>query len=81
MLISWGLCILQEEDGATLLVSAKFSIVSTRNIYLQFEEVSFPSFLKTYGSEGMGGLGVHCHSSSYIGYTSKETLCTENIVA
>ncbi|XP_004303812.1 PREDICTED: probable plastid-lipid-associated protein 10, chloroplastic [Fragaria vesca subsp. vesca] len=32
--------LLEEEDGATLLVSAKFSIVSRRNIYLQFEEIS-----------------------------------------
>lgn len=31
---------LQEQEGATLLVSAKFSIVSARNIYLQFEEAS-----------------------------------------
>ena len=35
---------LQEQEGATLLVSAKFTIVSVRNIYLQFEEVvSLPS--------------------------------------
>ncbi|XP_062026210.1 probable plastid-lipid-associated protein 10, chloroplastic [Rosa rugosa] len=32
--------LLEEEDGATLLVSAKFSVVSVRNIYLQFEEIS-----------------------------------------
>ncbi|XP_040369359.1 probable plastid-lipid-associated protein 10, chloroplastic isoform X2 [Rosa chinensis] len=31
--------LLEEEDGATLLVSAKFSVVSVRNIYLQFEEL------------------------------------------
>lgn len=31
---------LQEQEGATLLVSAKFSVISVRNIYLQFEEVS-----------------------------------------
>lgn len=49
-----GLCNLQEEDGATLLVSAKFSVVSVRNIYLRFEEVSFPSYLITYGIQGMG---------------------------
>lgn len=31
----------QKEEGATLVVSAKFDVVSVRNIYLQFEEVSF----------------------------------------
>ncbi|RVW32645.1 putative plastid-lipid-associated protein 10, chloroplastic [Vitis vinifera] len=30
--------LLEEQEGATLLVSAKFSVVSARNIYLQFEE-------------------------------------------
>jgi len=30
----------QENEGATLLVTAKFSLLSQRNIYLQFEEVS-----------------------------------------
>ncbi|XP_058212429.1 probable plastid-lipid-associated protein 10, chloroplastic isoform X2 [Rhododendron vialii] len=30
----------QDEDGATLLVSAKFSVVSWRSIYLQFEEIA-----------------------------------------
>ncbi|XP_050289229.1 probable plastid-lipid-associated protein 10, chloroplastic isoform X2 [Quercus robur] len=30
----------QEQEGATLLVSAKFDIVSARNIYLQFEEIT-----------------------------------------
>ena len=34
---------MQEEEGATLLVSAKFDVVSLRNINLQFEEVSFPA--------------------------------------
>ncbi|XP_071735881.1 probable plastid-lipid-associated protein 10, chloroplastic [Rutidosis leptorrhynchoides] len=32
--------LLEENEGATLLVSAKFSIVSRRNIYLQFEEIA-----------------------------------------
>ncbi|CAI9095735.1 OLC1v1031731C1 [Oldenlandia corymbosa var. corymbosa] len=32
--------LLEEQDGATLVVSAKFSVVSSRNIYLQFEEIS-----------------------------------------
>lgn len=31
--------VLQEQEGATLLVSAKFTLLSKRNIYLQFEEV------------------------------------------
>ncbi|XP_059649880.1 probable plastid-lipid-associated protein 10, chloroplastic isoform X6 [Cornus florida] len=30
----------QEQEGATLLVSAKFSVISLRNIYLQFEEIA-----------------------------------------
>ncbi|XP_010523861.1 PREDICTED: probable plastid-lipid-associated protein 10, chloroplastic isoform X1 [Tarenaya hassleriana] len=32
--------LLEEQEGATLVVSAKFDKVSTRNIYLQFEEIS-----------------------------------------
>ncbi|KAL5577845.1 hypothetical protein UlMin_019544 [Ulmus minor] len=32
--------LLEEEEGATLLVSAKFDVVSLRNINLQFEEIS-----------------------------------------
>ncbi|ONK73815.1 uncharacterized protein A4U43_C04F35670 [Asparagus officinalis] len=32
--------LLEEQEGATLLVSAKFSLLSNRNIYLQFEEVA-----------------------------------------
>ncbi|XP_014492586.1 probable plastid-lipid-associated protein 10, chloroplastic [Vigna radiata var. radiata] len=28
----------KEQEGATLLVSAKFNVVSVRNIYLQFQE-------------------------------------------
>ncbi|CAL2244668.1 unnamed protein product [Prunus armeniaca] len=32
--------LLEEQEGATLLVSAKFSVVSVRNIYLQFEEIN-----------------------------------------
>ncbi|KAK5783678.1 hypothetical protein PVK06_038191 [Gossypium arboreum] len=31
--------LLEEQEGATLVVSAKFDIVSVRNIYLQFEEI------------------------------------------
>ncbi|XP_062110881.1 probable plastid-lipid-associated protein 10, chloroplastic [Humulus lupulus] len=30
----------EEQEGATLLVSAKFDVVSVRNIYLQFEEIT-----------------------------------------
>ncbi|CAA0834614.1 Probable plastid-lipid-associated protein 10-chloroplastic [Striga hermonthica] len=32
--------LLEEQEGATLLVSAKFSVVSARNIYLEFEEIA-----------------------------------------
>ncbi|KAK3012233.1 hypothetical protein RJ639_012242 [Escallonia herrerae] len=32
--------LLEEQEGATLIVSAKFSIVSQRNIYLRFEEIA-----------------------------------------
>ncbi|XAR52650.1 hypothetical protein NMG60_11020825 [Bertholletia excelsa] len=39
--VQWSIQnLLEEQEGATLLVSAKFSIVSKRNIYLQFEEVA-----------------------------------------
>ncbi|KAK6239612.1 hypothetical protein QUC31_005081 [Theobroma cacao] len=31
--------LLEEQEGATLVVSAKFDVVSVRNIYLQFEEI------------------------------------------
>ncbi|XP_007051354.2 PREDICTED: probable plastid-lipid-associated protein 10, chloroplastic [Theobroma cacao] len=31
--------LLEEQQGATLVVSAKFDVVSVRNIYLQFEEI------------------------------------------
>ncbi|KAG5141444.1 hypothetical protein JHK82_017139 [Glycine max] len=32
--------LLEEQEGATLLVSAKFNVVSVRNIYLQFQEIT-----------------------------------------
>ncbi|KAG8374519.1 hypothetical protein BUALT_Bualt10G0003400 [Buddleja alternifolia] len=32
--------LLEEQEGATLIVSAKFSVVSVRNIYLEFEEIA-----------------------------------------
>lgn len=39
--IKWSIQnLLEENEGATLLVSAKFSVVSRRNIFLQFEEIT-----------------------------------------
>ncbi|KAJ9563485.1 hypothetical protein OSB04_008645 [Centaurea solstitialis] len=39
--VRWSIpSLLEENEGATLLVSAKFSLVSRRNIYLQFEEIA-----------------------------------------
>ncbi|KAK9093663.1 hypothetical protein Scep_025132 [Stephania cephalantha] len=39
--VRWSIpSLLEEQEGATLLVSANFSLVSKRNIFLQFEEVS-----------------------------------------
>lgn len=39
-IIKWSIQnLLEENEGATLIVSAKFSLVSRRNIYLQFEEI------------------------------------------
>ncbi|KAL9259592.1 putative plastid-lipid-associated protein 10, chloroplastic [Drosera capensis] len=39
--IKWSIDnILEEQDGATLVVTAKFSVVSQRNIQLEFDEVS-----------------------------------------
>ncbi|KAK1320794.1 hypothetical protein QJS10_CPA03g01932 [Acorus calamus] len=39
--VRWSVpTLLEEQDGATLLVTAKFSVVSKRNIYLQFEEIA-----------------------------------------
>ncbi|XP_011651695.1 probable plastid-lipid-associated protein 10, chloroplastic isoform X2 [Cucumis sativus] len=39
--VRWSIpSLLEEQEGATLLVSAKFSVVSLRNIYLEFEEIS-----------------------------------------
>ncbi|KDP28377.1 hypothetical protein JCGZ_14148 [Jatropha curcas] len=39
--VRWSIpTLLEEQEGATLLVSAKFDVVSVRNIYLQFEEIS-----------------------------------------
>ncbi|KAI3866714.1 hypothetical protein MKX03_006562, partial [Papaver bracteatum] len=37
--VQWSIpSLLEEQEGATLLVSANFSVVSKRNIYLEFEE-------------------------------------------
>ncbi|KAL0394983.1 UNVERIFIED_CONTAM: putative plastid-lipid-associated protein 10, chloroplastic [Sesamum latifolium] len=39
--VKWSIPrLLEEQKGATLLVSAKFSVVSIRNIYLEFEEIA-----------------------------------------
>nr|XP_024934062.2 probable plastid-lipid-associated protein 10, chloroplastic isoform X1 [Ziziphus jujuba var. spinosa] len=39
--VQWSIpALLEEQEGATLLVSAKFDVVSVRNIYLQFEEIT-----------------------------------------
>ncbi|KAG6784946.1 hypothetical protein POTOM_010660 [Populus tomentosa] len=39
--VQWSIpTLLEEQEGATLLVSAKFNVVSARNIYLQFQEIS-----------------------------------------
>nr|KYP53872.1 26S protease regulatory subunit 8 [Cajanus cajan] len=39
--VRWSIpTLLEEEEGATLLVSAKFTVVSVRNIYLQFQEIT-----------------------------------------
>ncbi|KAK4421438.1 putative plastid-lipid-associated protein 10, chloroplastic [Sesamum alatum] len=39
--VKWSIPrLLEEQEGATLLVSAKFSVVSIRNIYLEFEEIA-----------------------------------------
>ncbi|KZV22448.1 hypothetical protein F511_19563 [Dorcoceras hygrometricum] len=39
--VKWSIPrLLEEQEGATLVVSAKFSVISSRNIYLDFEEVS-----------------------------------------
>uniref|UniRef100_A0A7N0U2Y9 Plastid lipid-associated protein/fibrillin conserved domain-containing protein n=1 Tax=Kalanchoe fedtschenkoi TaxID=63787 RepID=A0A7N0U2Y9_KALFE len=39
--VRWSIpSLLEEQEGATLLVSAKFDVVSKRNIFLQFEEIS-----------------------------------------
>ncbi|KAL7084128.1 hypothetical protein ACP275_14G205700 [Erythranthe tilingii] len=40
-IVRWSIPrVLEENEGATLLVSAKFSVVSPRNIFLEFEEIA-----------------------------------------
>lgn len=40
-IVQWSIPnLLEEQEGATLLVSAKFTLVSARNIYLQFQEIT-----------------------------------------
>ncbi|KAJ7952073.1 Plastid-lipid associated protein PAP / fibrillin family protein [Quillaja saponaria] len=49
-IVRWSIpTLLEEQEGATLLVSAKFTLVSVRNIYLQFEEVL--QFLRTFKAQ------------------------------
>ncbi|KAK9051376.1 hypothetical protein SSX86_028003 [Deinandra increscens subsp. villosa] len=44
--VRWSIpSLLEENEGATLLVSAKFSIVSRRNIYLEFEEIALQNII------------------------------------
>ncbi|XP_076886626.1 putative plastid-lipid-associated protein 10, chloroplastic [Bidens hawaiensis] len=44
--VRWSVpSLLEENEGATLLVSAKFSVVSRRNIYLQFEEIALKDII------------------------------------
>ncbi|XP_024010728.1 probable plastid-lipid-associated protein 10, chloroplastic isoform X4 [Eutrema salsugineum] len=39
--VQWSVpSLLEEQEGATLVVTAKFDKVSSRNVYLQFEEIS-----------------------------------------
>ncbi|XP_073226058.1 probable plastid-lipid-associated protein 10, chloroplastic isoform X2 [Cicer arietinum] len=62
--VQWSIPnLLEEQEGATLLVSAKFTLVSVRNIYLQFQEIlqylrsfkaQFP--VRDPGRESVGGL-------------------------
>ncbi|KAK4267715.1 hypothetical protein QN277_024459 [Acacia crassicarpa] len=45
-IVRWSISnLLEDQEGATLLVSAKFSIVSARNIYLQFQEISLQDII------------------------------------
>ncbi|RYR63911.1 hypothetical protein Ahy_A04g021651 isoform A [Arachis hypogaea] len=45
-IVRWSIpTFLEEQEGATLLVSAKFKLVSLRNIYLQFQEVIILAYI------------------------------------
>ncbi|GAV73052.1 PAP_fibrillin domain-containing protein [Cephalotus follicularis] len=40
-IVQWSIpALFEEQDGATLVVTAKFTVVSVRNIYFQFEEIT-----------------------------------------
>ncbi|KAJ0682849.1 putative plastid-lipid-associated protein [Helianthus annuus] len=44
--VRWSIpSLLEENEGATLLVSAKFSVVSRRNIFLEFEEIALQNII------------------------------------
>ncbi|XP_010241094.1 PREDICTED: probable plastid-lipid-associated protein 10, chloroplastic [Nelumbo nucifera] len=52
--VRWSISsLLEEQEGATLIVSAKFSVVSKRNIYLQFEEVAVQNINISEGLQGL----------------------------
>ncbi|XP_054785036.1 probable plastid-lipid-associated protein 10, chloroplastic isoform X2 [Prosopis cineraria] len=45
-IVRWSIPnLLEDQEGATLLVSAKFSVVSARNIYLQFQEITLQDII------------------------------------
>ncbi|XP_028776858.1 probable plastid-lipid-associated protein 10, chloroplastic [Neltuma alba] len=45
-IVRWSIPnLLEDQEGATLLVSAKFSAVSARNIYLQFQEITLQDII------------------------------------
>lgn len=45
-IVKWSIPnILEEQEGATLLVSAKFSFISLRGIYLQFKEIGVQNII------------------------------------
>ncbi|XP_038681372.1 probable plastid-lipid-associated protein 10, chloroplastic isoform X2 [Tripterygium wilfordii] len=52
--VQWSIpTLLEEQEGATLLVSAKFSVVSVRNIYLQFEEITVKNIKISEGLQAL----------------------------
>ncbi|MBA0715065.1 hypothetical protein Golax_013994 [Gossypium laxum] len=52
--------LLEEQEGATLVVSAKFDVVSVRNIYLQFEEEISRRTLLPFVSGSEYAVGQSC---------------------